>query len=247
MEKLSQILNELLRDVESLPERTMQLGLLGRKLSGLKPDEIARLLNMLYAKEANLPASRRLKSMLIDPEGIREAIGPDRYKLTYLASIELGFKKVSRLFTDLPPHKKGVVGYDKEEEARMELLSLGQRRALSKGGMKDTLDRLLSDPDPTVIANLLSNPRITEREVLKIASKRPNSPQILKLLATHGKWSKRYAIVTAIVLNPYTPPRISTALLELLLSQDLKLVAADSTLHPQVRMGAGELLKEREE
>jgi hypothetical protein len=104
-----------------------------------------------------------------------------------------------------------VHGYDKEEEARMELLTLGERRSRSKSNVKDSIDRLLSDPDPIVITNILNNPRVTEREVLKVASKRPNSPGILKLVATHRVWSKRYAVKKAVASNPYSSPRVDCA------------------------------------
>lgn len=245
MEGLEAILDGILRDIATLPERAMQMSLLRQRLGALEPEDIARILSTVYTKNPALPTVKRLKGILVDPAGLREVLGAKKCKLIYLAALEMGFKKVGRLFTDLPPYREGVSGYDKEEEAKMELLSLGLRRTLSKSNVKDTLDRLLSDPDPLVISNILNNQRITEREVLKIASKRPNSPQILRLLATHRKWSKNYPVVRAVVLNPYTPPRISMGLLELMLSQDLRLIADDKTLHPQVRLSAKEILEER--
>ncbi len=129
----------------------------------------------------------------------------------------------------------------------MESITLGERRSLSKRGVKESIDRLLSDPDPVVIGNILNNPRTTEREAVKIASKRPGSTEILKLLASHAKWSKRYAVRKALALNPYSPPRIVIALLEFLMAQDLRLVATDGSLHEQVRRGAEELLNESKE
>ncbi|MBI5048864.1 MAG: hypothetical protein HZB54_07950 [Deltaproteobacteria bacterium] len=128
----------------------------------------------------------------------------------------------------------------------MEFITLGERRAISKGWIRDKLDRLLPDPDPIVIANNLNNPKITEKEIVKIASKRPNSPNILRLISTHKRWGARYVIKKALVQNPYTPPRISLGLLELLFSQDLKEVAKDGSLHPQVRLAAKERLEEKE-
>ena len=136
-------------------------------------------------------------------------------------------------------------GYSEEEEAKMEFVTLGERRAMAKTNVKDKLDRLLSDPDVMVINNLLNNPRLTEIEVLKIASKRPNSPKTLKTLATHRKWSKRYSVMKSLVMNPYTPPRISTGFLSFLLLQDLVEVVDNTTLHPQVRAGAEELIEEK--
>lgn len=246
MKELSELIEKVLNDVSALPEERMRLDLLGKRLKPLAPELIARFFDAVYGMEHGDRRSRAVRSLLVDHEGLKTALGESLHALVYHASIELGLDKVSRLFTDLPPHKKGVRGYDKEEEARMEFLTLGERRTLSKKNVKDTIDRLLSDPDPVVITNILSNPRTTEREVLKIASKRPNSPEILKLLAVHKVWSKRYPVKKAIVLNPYSPPRVSIALLEMLMVQDLKAVMGDKTVHPQVRLSAKDLMKQRE-
>ncbi|MBI5237822.1 MAG: hypothetical protein HY887_05300 [Deltaproteobacteria bacterium] len=233
----------IIRALAALPEDSMRQGSLGRRLLPLSPEDTAYFLDALYKNEH--PHARKARRMLIDPDGLKKALGPQRCREVYLASLRLGMLKVSRLFTDLRPLRTGLAGYDKEEEARMEMITLGQRRALSKSAVKDTLDRLLSDPDPIVIGNILENPRITEQEVLKIASKRPNSPRILKLLACHRRWSKRYNVLKAIALNPYTQPRISIALLEELLTQDLRLVSTDNTVHPQVRHVAKEIISHR--
>src|SRR3972149_7255409 len=202
MENLEEILAELLRGMSKWPEDNMRLAFLGARLKKLAPSDVAGLFGVFYRK-TGLASAKKMHAILISPDRLKNALGSEKYEKTRVAALELGLRRASRLFTDLPPHKKGVSGYDKEEELKMEMLSLGHRRALSKTNIKDTLDRLLSDPDPMVITNILNNPRITEKEVLKIASKRPGSPRILKLLAMHRKWSKRYAVIKAIVQNPY--------------------------------------------
>ena len=242
---LEDILKSILRGLASLPEEKMRLTHLSARLAPLDPAEIAALLDIFFTRAPGGEGTLRLKSILVDPDGLKQALGAEKYGLAYLASLDMGLKRVSRLLTDLPPKKTGIHGYDKEEEAKMEFISLGQRRAMAKGSIKDTLDRLLSDPDTMVIGYLLDNPRITEREVLKVASKRPNSPKILKLLATHRKWSKRYPVVKAVVNNPYTAPRLAVGLLDFMLTTDLKEIFTDKTLHPQLRMGAGELVSDR--
>ena len=247
MKDLEEFVEKLLSDLSALPEEKMRLDLLGRRLSRLSPENSARALDLIY--RMGPPAAvhaKKAASLLVDPEGLRASLGAERYRLIYLAAIELGLKKVSRLFTDLPPFKKGLSGYETEEEAPMEQVSLGERRALSKKQAKDVIDRLLSDPDPMVIGNILNNPRTTEKEVLKVASKRPNSPAILKLVVVHGKWSKRYDVRKAVAQNPYTLPRITVALLEGLMTQDLRAIAEDKTIHPQAREAAMDIVKERE-
>lgn len=241
MEDLDKYVEKALADISALPEEKMRLSALGLRLRSLNPNGAARFIDAVYKRQKAAEAARVL-TLLVNPEGLRRELGDEGYRAVCLAAMELGLTRVSRLFTDLPPHREGPAGYDKEEEAKMEMLTLGERRSLSKSFRKDTLDRLLADPDPMVVANLLDNPRVTEKEVVKVASRRPNSPEILRLIAGHRVWSKRQGVRRAVAMNPYTPPRTSLALLELMLMQDIAQVAGDKALHPQVRAHARDLL-----
>lgn len=245
MPDIAALAAKLLSDISALPERGMRLGLLCKTLSALTPEKSARLLDAVYNRDTEDRAATIVRSLMVDNDAVHSCLGDAAYNSIYLAALRLGFVRISRLFTEFEPHKEGVSGYEEEEFIKMEHLTLGERRSLSKSNLKRNLDMLLSDPDPIVIGNLLNNPRVTEREVLKIASKRPNSGQILKLLALHGKWSKRYAVAKAVALNPYTPPRVSIALLEAMLTQDLKAAAEDATIHPEVRAAANDLFSSR--
>ena len=246
-EEILIFVKKLVQDISSLPEHDMRVRLLGNRLASLELDDAARVLNAFYDKTAHhVLKFRKAKTVMADPKQVISVVGGGKSRLIYLASLELGLERVGRFFTDLPPQKKGFSGYDTEEDGKMELITLGERRAMAKGWIKDKLDRLLSDPDTIVIINILNNPKITEKEIVKIASKRPTSPNILRLISTHKRWGTRYVIKKALVQNPYTPPRISLGLLEFLFSQDLKEVANDGGLHPQVRLAAKERLEEKE-
>lgn len=245
MEDLDKLVDKTLADICALPEPAMRLKALASKLKALGPFRAARFLDLLYRTDDHRVAALVLP-LLVDQERLKGELGNKGFRATFLASIELGLTRVSRLFTDLPPHREGLAGYDKEEEARMEATTLGHRRSLSKSYKKDTLDRLLSDPDPVVVTNLLNNPRLTEKDVLKIASKRPNSPAILKLVAVHRRWSKRPAVKRAVAMNPYAPPRTALCLLDSMLTQDLEAISADLTLHAQVRAHASDILEQRD-
>jgi hypothetical protein len=236
---------KLLSDISALPEVRMRLALLCKTLSALAPEVSASLLDAIYARDPEDKQAAIVRSLMVDDDAVHSLLGDAAYNSIYLAALRGGFIRISRLFTGFEPHKKGVSGYEEEEFIKMERLTLGERRALSKSQLKENLDLLLSDPDPVVIGNLLNNPRITEREVLKIASKRPNSARILKLLALHAKWSKRYDVAKAVALNPYTLPRVSIALLEKMLSQDLSAISDDGTIHPEVKDAATDLLLNR--
>lgn len=245
MEELDAFVAKLLADIAALPEHQMRSDLLARRLKDLDPEDAAISIDSIYKKGPEDALAKAAQAVLIDNHSLQASLGVEKYHLIYFASIRLGLKKVTRLFTELKPKKSGLAGYDKEEEIKMEMITLGERRSLSKKPIKDTIDRLLSDPDPMIVTNLLNNPRMTEKEVVKIVSKRPNSPAILKLVVGHRVWSKRYEVMKAVVLNPYTPPRLSISLLEFLLTQDIRLVSEDNTIHAEVKLHAAEVLEKR--
>lgn len=244
MADIKALAEKLLADITALPEHGMRLALLCKALSERPPEEAALLLDAIFKRPVEDRPATIVRSLMVDDDAVHSLLGDAAYNSIYLAALRLNLTRISRLFTDFEPHKEGISGYE-EEFIKMEHLTLGERRSLSKSSLKNHIDMLLSDPDPVVIGNLLNNPRITEREVLKIASKRPSSGRVLKLVAVHPKWSKRYEVAKAVSLNPYTPPRISIALIEKMLTQDLSAISEDNTIHPEVRETARELLSER--
>ena len=57
--------------------------------------------------------------------------------------------------------------------------STGHRRSMAKSNDKLVLDKVGYDQDPRVIRQLLLNSRMTERDIVKIAARRPNVPEVL--------------------------------------------------------------------
>jgi hypothetical protein len=132
------------------------------------------------------------------------------------------------------------------EGREMDYLTLGEKRSLARTHVKDRLDRLLYDTNPLVVKNILENPSLTEHDVLKMASRRPNHENVLVTIYRNDRWVSSYDVKTAIVRNPYTPVPIALGLLLFLRQQDLSEIAADSTLHDVIMATARALLSRRE-
>jgi hypothetical protein len=124
-------------------------------------------------------------------------------------------------------------------------LTLGERKAHARRPDRFMLDRLLRDPDPSVIRNLLANGRITEDDVVRLAARRPNFALVLEELAKHPKWSGSLRVRMALVLNPFTPVSVSVPLVPLLLRHELAQIALATTVPAVVRAAAVELLERR--
>jgi hypothetical protein len=124
-------------------------------------------------------------------------------------------------------------------------LTLGERKALARGRDRFMIDRLLRDPHPAVIKNLLGNPRVTEDDVIRLASRRPTFPDVQTEIARSPRFGHRPRVRLAIVQNPFSPTSLSVPLVPLLVKQDLASVIAGTELPAIVRAAAIELLQRR--
>jgi hypothetical protein len=236
----------LVADILSTKEKRIRTSILAERLKRLKAETIVMVIDEICRKaEEKVPGYQEALFSLIDIQAITAILGYPKMSEVYLSSKRMGCERVTRLLVNPPPKKGRYSEYDFVEGESLEHITLGEKRSLAKGYRKDTLDRLLYDPDPHVIRNLLSNPMITERDVLKIASKRPNSVEVLTEVFNNKKWSERYSVKRALVKNPYTPTRLSLGLVNFLLLQDLKEISRDETVHPAVRDAAEEIIKKR--
>jgi hypothetical protein len=124
-------------------------------------------------------------------------------------------------------------------------LTLGERKAMARRPDRFMLDRLLRDPEPTVIRNLLGNGRITEEDVVRLAARRPNFAVVLEEVAKHPRWSTSNRVRVALVQNPYTPVSVSVPIVPLLLRHELAQLTEATTVPAVVRAAAAELLGRR--
>jgi hypothetical protein len=114
-------------------------------------------------------------------------------------------------------------------------LTLGERKSLARKPDRQLTERLLRDPHPDVIRQLLSNPKLTEEDVVSLAARRPCRPDVLQEIARTPRWTHRPRVRMALVLNPDTPLPAATPLLGLLIRQELRLVASSTTVSATIR------------
>jgi hypothetical protein len=243
-ERISAWTKRLVSDLIVTERKRIRTVILAEKFSRLEPRIIVQVIDEICRKaEERAPGYQEALFALIDIHAITGLLGYPKMSEIYLSSKEMGCERVTRLLSNPPSKKKRYSEYDFVEGQDLNQITLGEKRSLSKGFKKDTLDRLVYDPDPHVMRNLLNNPRITEIDVLKAASKRPVSEEILIEIFNNKKWSERYSIKRALVKNPYTPTRLALGLVNFMLVQDLKEISRDRTLHQVVKGAAEELLK----
>ena len=117
-------------------------------------------------------------------------------------------------------------------------LSLGERRALARRPVRQTLDKLMRDPHPMVTRIVLANPRITEDDVVRMAAHRPAVASNTSEIAI--AWTRSARVRMALVLNRTVPEAVSIPLLILLSRPELQQVVRAADLDPAVRATAKE-------
>ncbi len=131
------------------------------------------------------------------------------------------------------PHKAKMGDVIKSKEGKP--FTLGERKSIARNPHRHVLTRLLHDPDPDVIRNLLKSPKITENDVIRIASLRPAPHVVLETVFKSRKWISSYRVRVTLVSNPYLKPEYGLKLVPLLLRQDLRMLENDNLIHPEIR------------
>ena len=113
---------------------------------------------------------------------------------------------------------------DNQLLARVEKLTLGERVSSARRCSPALVKVFLYDPDPRIFEALLINQRLREDDLLALIASQRATPDQLRMVAEDIRWSFRYAIRKALVLNPDTPRASAAAQLKHLSRRDLRMI-----------------------
>jgi len=222
-----------LRRLATVPETPMRVALWRECLSEAQPDDalaaVVATLDAMTERSAEGQVAFLALGLCLETH--------PRLRGRLLAAATVGGEaRVLALMVDDPPMQTAEVGelnpphFNNDRD-----VTLGERRTWARRPDRDLIDRLLLDPDPGVIRNLLQNPRVIEMDVLRIVSRRPVSAAVLTTVYRHPRWSGRKPVQAALAQNPYTPVEIAIALVELVDVGVLRALAREPSVHPVVR------------
>lgn len=137
-----------------------------------------------------------------------------------------------------------VVRRHAEEALKTRLLDMaeGEIVALARRASPGVVAELTRSRSPRVLAALLGNPRVRERDVVRIASGEEAPPETLRRVVRHPDWSVRRAVRVALLRNPRTPVADALHLLAGLAPPDLERMVRDEEVPRIVQIGAGRKL-----
>jgi hypothetical protein len=152
----------------------------------------------------------------------------------YAAAAERGLLEVQILL--VAPASRGGVDEPDGRDALLDALTLGHRKAAARGQRDpDLLARLAADGDPSVVRELLQNPRLTEPLVVRIAARRPCRPETLRRVFEDRRWRVRASVRAALAKNPFLEPAVALQILPGLDQAALQEIAGDSAMNGAVR------------
>ncbi len=240
----------LVRATLALADASLRVAHLRGLIREMRSDELAPGLEVMCARaEQAEPRARECLVSLVDALAgtdaeLREAV--QRLREEAAGESHLALERLLRSPLPStspppgPPKKETIPDYGKGRP-----LTLGERKSLARKPDRDMLARLLLDPHPDVIHRLLANPRLTEDDVIRLATKRPCRPDVLAELARSSKWMHRSRVRLSIVLNPNTPVDLAAPIVSLLMRQELKMVVESKAVAPLVRALCHEHLERR--
>jgi hypothetical protein len=214
-----------------------------RLLATLDPTEVTELLHELIAltrmgdehARCVLPAFTRALEM-------EESSIPYAAEFLRVAAL-MEQKDVEDLLRSGAPMREYDLDAARRADAKLFSQSLGYLKQKARITTNpDELARLAVASDPSVVRNVLVNPRTTEALVVRIAARRPARPEPLTEIWKSPKWSVNAAVRRSLVFNPYLPPQVASKIVPLLAVPDLELLHAAASLHPLLREQAARLL-----
>ncbi len=224
--------------LRSLQAATLRVAYLRQYLGDGCAPEVAQVFELLAAarvraqeREVQLALVMLLASLCEDPALDRLAESA--------AALELN--NLSRLLRRAPaveptPSLPPIPDYGAGRE-----LSVGERKAMARRPSRAAFDKLLRDPHPLVIGQLLENPRLTEDDLVRLAARRPANVEAQRRIA-RTEWLCRPRIRMTLIHNPGTPLGIALPLVAVCTRPELEQLRTSSECPALVRQTAEEFL-----
>ncbi len=150
--------------------------------------------------------------------------------------------EVTFIFSEGQPAQEYAADAAARADARLFTLPLGtlkSRARLTKN--PDELARLAVASNPSVIREVLKNPRLTEAVVVRIAARRPARSEPLEEIWKSPRWNTQSAVRKALAFNPFLSPTVGVKIVPLMPLPDLRELSRDRIVHVSIRELASRL------
>lgn len=229
----------------SLPDVTLRVSWLRAHLAELRDTDAAEILaNLCEDGERADPDAREallVVAMLLAADG--ESPFVVRLREHAEARHLLSLARLLRRGTDGAVSARALSEPPVPDYGTGRELTVGERRSLARSTQRKVIERLLRDPHPLVLRQLLINPRLTEDDIVRLVARRPLHSALVSVVAESPRWLRRPRVRMALLLNPGTPEPVSMPLLAVCTRCELLEVVHGVDAPLALRSSAQELLE----
>lgn len=229
----------------------------------LAPRALEQLALLVFLVTYPEPSIARVASRTIDqlpPPAVAKFIGrsdvPDDLRAFFAArgiapiasNARAGDPQLDEPMIDDPQEDDAPVveGVSEQNDERalvvLNALPVPQRLKLALRGTREQRALLIRDTNRIVAAAVLSSPRLNDTEVETFAKMANVSEDVLRTIGQSRAWTRSYAITSALVRNPKTPPAIAVPLLPRLNEREIRMLANDRNLPEAVRLAVRKMV-----
>jgi len=219
-QSICQMVQRLVRDVRAILDNRLWPPVVLRFVGEVSSDLVVEAIRVLIA-DGHLPGYRRTYLAIIQCLMAGRAVDYTRAQDLYVAATSAECGPIQMLLLRAPALRQARLDEVQPDHVTRDI-PLGRRKSMARSHNRDVLTRLLMDPTRSVVEILLDNPHVIEKDVVRIAARRPNLPEVFEEIAHHPKWVLRYDVQAALVCNPFTPTSLSAAFAPLLTSRELR-------------------------
>ncbi len=157
-----------------------------------------------------------------------------------LATPEAGETKVTGLYDSLVDDTEEAPNEEEEKNLFKKITSMSvvQKIKLAMIGNREARNILLNESNKVILKCVIRNPRITEEEVMNLASSKTVSDEILRDISNKKEWMKSYNIQKCLVFNPKTPVPVGIKYLKFMREKDVRLLSTSRAVSNALRSAA---------
>jgi hypothetical protein len=240
-------LTQLKRTLLSLPELPLRVGWLRDHLASVPDGAAAELLNALCEDNERSTSSAREALLVVAVlfAGLGDCAFSERLRQHAHERHLLALSRMLRRAPSLEHSERPIGELPVPDYGAGRELTLGERKSLARSPSRQSFEKLLSDPHPQVIRQLLLNPRLTEDDVVRLAARRPARVEVIEAIAHNSRWLSRARVRLTILLNPGSPPAVAMPLLAVCTRGELLEIVHGADASMVLRATAQELLQRR--
>jgi hypothetical protein len=127
---------------------------------------------------------------------------------------------------------------------KIQTMTVSEKLDFARKSSREARAILIRDSNKLIQLAVVNSPKITESEIIAIASNRQVNEDILKEIGMNKEWLRNYQVRLALVNNPKTPLSIAMAQVTYLNHRDLSLLAKSKGVPRPIVIAALERVKQ---